>query len=326
MPNQNRILTVVSVLIMISTLARAQERPGQGGFGQLDRDLSALNSTAPLNPSKAAGAPAPTFTFEIVAFPGVDARQLASGINDHGRIVGTYTTVSPDRNGYLLQGTNFKKIVYPGSGTNITRAIGINRSGVVVGLYSSDQGATEHGFVMKGNNFTSLDYPGASMTTANAINAKGVIVGASSTGQNIFHGFMLSGGTYTQLDYPSSLSTLAYGINASGEIVGLYQQADGTYHGFTLQNGVYANVDYPGATETDLLGINDSGQMVGYYSDDGGTTYHAFLLDAGVFTPFDVPFGGATRTFAHGINNHNQIVGGYVDSAGYLLGFVASFQ
>jgi len=108
--------------------------------------------------------------------------------------------------------------------------------------------------------------------------------------------------------------------------VGIYEQADGSYHGFTLQNGVFATVDYPGATETDLLGINNSSQMTGYYTDDGGVTYHGFVLSGGVFTPFDVPYGGATRTLAHAINNNNQIVGSYVDIAGYLQGFVATFQ
>ncbi len=301
MNNANRILTSLLTLIAISSLALGQQ------------------------PSRSGGAPTGlTFTFGLVDYPGADAKQSAHAINDKGRIVGSYVAPDSNRNGFLLQGSKFQQIVYPGASSTLPQ--GISRAGAVVGSYSLDGGTTSHGFLLKGQNYTTVDAPGATKTVLTAVNASGALIGLNSSDQSHVHGFMLQGGTFTAIDFPSSPSTLPYGMNAAGEIVGIYEQPDGSFHGFTLQNGTYTTVDYPGANVTNLIDINDSGQMVGSYSTDNGASYHGFVFSGGVFTSFDAPYGGATRTFGDGINNHNQIVGSYIDSAGYDLGFVASFQ
>jgi len=325
MQSRNRwiIAVLASTTISIFTLAQGQSRLGAT---QLLREE--LSPSPTRTETARTGAPTGvTFSFGVVDFPGVDAHQHVHQINDHGHMVGIYTAPSSNTEGYLLQGSKFKKIVYPGAGVNVTSAWGINKAGLVVGFYSSDGGSTGHGFMLKGKTFSSFDYPGAVLTSATAINAAGVIVGTYLTDeQALSQGFELSGGVFTPIAFPSSTATDPYGINAAGEIVGSYASPDGILHGFTLQGGTYTSVDYPGGIETALTGINDSGQIIGAYSDDGGATYHGFLLKDGVFTPFDVPYAGVTRTFPMGINNKNQIVGRYIDNAGYRWGFEASFQ
>ncbi len=323
MQRANRWVTVVLAVVAISTGVAAQRRSALSASRLLKEELSPIPARAEAH--RAEG-PAVAFTFAVMDFPAVGAHQNAHQINDHSRVVGTYTALSSNTEGYLLQGSNFKKIVYPAAGVNATSAWGINKAGVVVGSYSSDGGSTGHGFMLKGKTYTTLDYPGATLTAPYAINASGVIVGAySTTSQYVPHGFMLSGGAYTPIDFPSATDTTAYAINASGMIVGTYQLADGSVHGFTFQGGSYTSVDYPAAIETILNGINDSGQIVGTYVD-AADLGHGFLLRDGVLTSFDVPFAGVTLTSPGGINNKNQISGRYVDNAGFRWGFVATFQ
>jgi probable HAF family extracellular repeat protein len=58
---------------------------------------------------------------------------------------------------------------------------------------------------------------------------------------------------------------------------------------------------------------------VGTYSDASGGG--AFLYDAGVFTPIEVPFPGADSTVVLGLNNRGHLVGSYQLPPGYH-GFV----
>ncbi len=322
MRNRSQILIAILALMGMSVLTLAQEQPLN--WQQYDGG-SFLNRSA--DASKPGAAPAgASFAFDVVDFPGVSAHQNVHAINDKGRMVGLYTDASSNTNGYLLQGSTFKTIVYPAAGVNVTTAWGINKSGVIVGFYSTDHGTTGHGFTLKGKTYSSFDYPGAVVTGPSAINASGSIVGQYSlTGQDA-HGFLLSKGSFTTIDVPSAATTSPFAINAAGIVVGAYQQPDLSEHGFVLQNGVYTTVDYPGATECLLAGINDSGQIVGSYSADGGASFHGFLLSAGVFTSFDVPFGGVVNTYPAAINNKGQIAGRYIDSAGFRWGFVATFQ
>ena len=323
MQRANRWITVVLALVAISTATAAQRQSALSASQLLKEELSP--APAPTEAIQA-NEPAVAFTFEVVDFPAVGAHQNAHQINDHSRVVGTYTALSSNTEGYVLQGSSFKKIVYTSAGVNVTSAWGINKAGVVVGFYSSDGGSTGHGFMLKGKNYSTLDYPGATLTAAYAINASGVIVGAySTTSQFIPHGFMLSGGVYTPIDFPSATNTTAYAINGSGVIVGTYQLPDGSVHGFTFQGGSYTSVDYPGGLETILNSVNDSGQIVGTYVD-AADLGHGLLLKDGIFTSFDAPFAGVTLTSPGGINNKNQIAGRYVDNAGFRWGFVATFQ
>ena len=164
----------------------------------------------------------------------------ASGINDSGEVVGSFTVITsePEINGtsgFLYSGGNYAGLqdtsgeVY---GLRYTIASGINPSGQIVGSFENGSGV--HGFLYSGGTYTNIDDPSATMgTVASGINDSGQIVGTfyNATGA---HGFLYSGGTYTTLDDPlATQGTIATGINDLGQFVGYYVNASGTY-GFEL--------------------------------------------------------------------------------------------
>src|SRR5262245_37536098 len=82
-----------------------------------------------------------------IPFNGVSA--TAFGINDHGLIVGQYTTAADTTPGYVLNGTTLTTINAP-SGPNVVNAQGINNNGLVVGFYVGTDG-NDHGFMTQYN-------------------------------------------------------------------------------------------------------------------------------------------------------------------------------
>jgi probable HAF family extracellular repeat protein len=85
---------------------------------------------------------ASAFTFTTIDVPGATFTG-ASGINDHGQIVGFYDDVSGTEHGFLLDRGIFTTIDVPGATS--THALGINAHAQIVGLFT-DAGGTVHGF------------------------------------------------------------------------------------------------------------------------------------------------------------------------------------
>jgi uncharacterized membrane protein len=93
-------------------------------------------------------------SYTTLDFPGSTATR-AYGINDAGLIVGDYedgVIVGDDgeccpRHGFLLSGSNYTKVDFPGS--SVTIATGINNAGEIVGSYGGTNagGATTQGFL-----------------------------------------------------------------------------------------------------------------------------------------------------------------------------------
>lgn len=114
----------------------------------------------------------------------------ASGINNHGDIVGTYATYGISRgdiHGYMLSGNQYSTLTYPNNNPYLygfqTYAYGINDKGTIVGGYSSGGwSGPQHGFINNNGAYSTLDAPGATGTLAYGINNKGVIVGSFTTG------------------------------------------------------------------------------------------------------------------------------------------------
>jgi uncharacterized membrane protein len=190
-----------------------------------------------------------------IAVPGAFATAV-SGINNRGDIVGTYmaTSSSPSISFLLRDG------VY----SNVPGAVGINAQGDIVG------GSGTHGFILRHNGgLLTFDYPGASRTVANAINARGDIVGNYVTGV-VTHGFLLRDGVFTSIDSPDAFgnATFANGINNQGDIVGGFNAA-GPVGAYLIHNGVMieftANITLPNDSVrgTNALSINDRGEIVG---------------------------------------------------------------
>jgi len=175
------------------------------------------------------------------------------------------------------------------------------------------------------SDFGMIDFPRAGVCVANAVNAKGRIVGGY--GGDVLnvsnHGFLLQGSTFKTIDYPQASGTEASGINDHNVIVGWYADAAGNTHGFQLASSKYTVLDAPAAVNpfgTIAWDINKSGQIVGGYWD--GTRAHGFLLSSGVYTTLDPP--GSISTTALGINASGQVVGWYADSGDSWHGFLLS--
>jgi len=81
--------------------------------------------------------------------------------------------------------------------------------------------------------------------------------------------------------------------------------------GFSSIRGVFTAINVPGETRaTDARGINERGTIVGSYATEpvlGRNVGHAYVLDDGIFTSFDVP--GLEGPTAYDINNRGVIVG-----------------
>ena len=181
----------------------------------------------------------------------------ASGINDAGQIVGSYTNSVHGLfwHGFLDTAGNITTFDFPGA--NSTFANGINGSGQIVGSYSNN--TDTHGFLDTGGSFTQIDVPGATSTEASGINDAGQIVGSftNSTGT---HGFLDTGGSFIQIDVPGATSTEASGINDAGQIVGSTFVSGGTGDPhFTTFSGV--NYDFQGVGDFLLARSNLAGDQ-----------------------------------------------------------------
>lgn len=164
--------------------------------------------------------------FEEISVPGAPYT-WASGINDHGDIVGAFATAD-GFDGFLLRNGKFKPIRFPGA--EATFANGINDFGVIVGWYLILNGVQQqevHGFVLVKDHYFRLD--AGPFTSLNSINNAGEIAGVYVGDQPT--AFVYQNGTFRSFSVPNADSTGAYGVNASGLLTGT-AQFSGSYSGF----------------------------------------------------------------------------------------------
>jgi len=276
-------------------------------------------------------APALSLTWGIYTFPG-SVGTFTADVNKAGHAVGGYgpnvNANLPSNHGFLLKGTKFTTIDYPGAAW--TQPNAINDAGVIVGAYGASL-SDEHGFKLTVTTYTSIDYPGATGTFALGINKLGSVVGTwfSPTNPCCSHGFLLSGGVFTSIDYPGAIYTAPFGVNTAGEIAGFYGDSSGDTHGFLLKSGTFTTFDYPGYSQNYVSDINDSGLIAGGYGDIvtvNGVEYeweHSYIYESGTFTTFDAPFGPPAATQIWHLNDYGVIAGFYVDNSSTAYGFEA---
>ena len=214
----------------------------------------------------------------------------------------------------------FTEFDFPGA--TLTRPLGINDAGEIVGLYRDSKQGKDHGFLLSGGTFTSIDFPGASQTHAIGIDSVGTIFGSYCIGGNScypvdeLHGFVLSGGVFTAIDFPGAVSTEGWGQDRAGQIAGRYQDPNGVFHIFLLSNGSFASIDFPGAAETAPSfygadgGFNAGGDIAsGYCSAEPCANpspgVHSFLLKDGQFVSFD-PLGARQLCPRHELHRRNR--------------------
>lgn len=248
----------------------------------------------------------------------------ASGINDSGKIVGSYLEqgygYGSSYYGFIKVNGRSTPLEYPGAQN--TQANGISNNDLIVGEYCAAPCTGYNGYVYNDSSgsFTSFSMAGYSSTYGYGINSAGAIVGVAIDSQNNARSFLYSKGQFTLLNFPGAAKTTVNGINDSGQIVGAYLDQSQKEHGFLYFQRVYITVDYPGALDTYLEGINGAGQMTGEWADSSFKD-HGFVDVAGDFTSFDKPLGYITIGLA--INDSGQIVGQFEDGGAYIVGFLA---
>ena len=257
----------------------------------------------------------------------------------HKRIAATFTAIALSISGLLLmaeksvaQTFNYVSIEYPGA--NYTVPTGINPDGEIAGLYTDTSGAV-HGFVLRQGEFTSIDYPGAMYTEARAISPGGDIVGNyAMPGENPpfvyipggaplnIHGFVLKrDGTWIPLAYPGHPNMIASRILPDGGVLGCIHDHD--Y--MASMRGFLWNRDLWTALDGSLDGLNvpdsmtngatpDMHQITGLFTDLTNNHRHGFVIQNGMFMPFDYPGSASTRGWD--MNPAGAIVGDYADATG----------
>jgi uncharacterized membrane protein len=200
-------------------------------------------------------------------------------INNHGDVVGDYD--DGVTHGFLLHKGVVTTLDFPGA--DLTIALGINDSGMVVGEWDilDLQGNTlaYHGFTWKDGAFSDVEFPGSADTSILAINNNGDYVGLWDTDINApaGHGFLSVQGQFTSLDVPGATLTQANDINETGQIVGLSIDTNGATHGFLKTFDSLLAIDYPGAAATEAWGINSAGEIVGVHTHTVDSAPRGFL-------------------------------------------------
>ncbi len=127
-----------------------------------------------------------TGAYSLLKVPGATAT-MATGVNDDGDVVGTFTNHKGVTDSFLMRGGVLETLAMPGA--SATQAFGLNDSDEVVGQYTV--GKATHGFVEQDGSFTSIDDPaGIGATTVNGINNLGDIVGFYNDSHGNTDGFI----------------------------------------------------------------------------------------------------------------------------------------
>lgn len=202
---------------------------------------------------------------------------------------------------------------------------GINASGVIVGWYFEGTGCPNattcivRGFIFKDGAFTTVVYHDAitgidaQYTFLRGIGPSGEMVGSyRMAGQPAIsvHGFLLTtAGEFVRVDYPGQPNSLAQRILPDGTILGCYHGTDQmtTMHGTVIdKNGPSA---FAMATTMHNGATPNGHRITGFFTD--AVTTRAYVLEGGVFTPFNAPSSVATQ--AWDMNPNGTIVGLFVD-------------
>jgi hypothetical protein len=258
--------------------------------------------------SRSASAQGLPYTFVKLQVPG-SVYTDATGVNNSGRVVGTYYGADGIRHGYVYDGTTYTTVDYPGA--LHTFLFGIDAAGRTVGSYSVASGnGPWHSMIVDSGNFTSFDFPSRE-SDARAINAGGRIIGIYNSGPGTADtGYMKVGNIFTNVSVPAAQHTYAFGINDAGKVSGSYVGADGLLHGFLKSGTTFGTVNFPSTTQTFIGGINNADAMVGW-SQRGVNAPSGFLVTGLRLRAIDFDLQGASGGQPQALNDGGQVVGNY---------------
>lgn len=250
----------------------------------------------------------------------------ATGINNHGEIVGYSTAADGVDHGFVFRDgmmTDLGAHVYPGkindsgqmSGVmGIAGANDINNSGQVVGTYYNYIAGMYRAFLYDNGAVTELSGESGVPSWAYAVNDHGQAVGAAYLDPSgglpgayitTANPVIFQNGGITNLSKPDSFYGVAYGINNLGQVVGLLGTTPSNAHtsAFVYNDGrmVRADTLLPNNSGWNLYSaadINDLGQIVGNGTNGAyilspvpavPLPATAWLLISGLFTLFGIP-------------------------------------
>jgi hypothetical protein len=226
----------------------------------------------------------------------------------------------------------FTRVDVPGAFQ--TAPSGINARGVIVGWYFQGTGCPSapcvvRGFVFKDGGFTTVVYHNnatgtdAAFTQLRGIGPSGEVVGLyRMAGEPVvnLHGFLLTtSGEFVPVKHPDHTNSVAQRILPDGTILGCYHDNDqmGSMHGMVWDKDGFSAFSM---ATTMHNGATPSGSRItGLFTDNTGKG-RAYVLEGGVFTPFDAP--NSVFTAAWDMNPSGTIVGLFVDAAFQNHGFV----
>lgn len=215
--------------------------------------------------------------------------------------------------------------------TGQTVALGMNDSRTIVGQSTvSTTPQTWHAFSWSAGHMTDLGVlsPGG-MSSANAINNPGQIVGDSFGTNGIDRAFTMVNGAMTDMDPANpNYDSSAVAINDGGQIVvntdlawrlirvgrgwRFVAYAGPTYYPQVYNNGVFTSIGTLGYTgDVWAYSINSAGDVVGTAIDSTINRTHAFLYHAGTMTELNdvvTNLSGWRVSIATRINDSGEIV------------------
>jgi uncharacterized membrane protein len=270
------------------------------------------------------------YTYTIFDFNNDAAATSAHGINNSGKIVGTYVPRRPPPGKLVPPTLSFLGEVQNGqfTGRDVsdpdaaeTYAFKIDNRGQIVG-WSSRQGFISPNGVV----FDPIEIPNPNdpphpfRTQVFGINDVGNAVGHYFSGP-VGHGFVLN--NHIPFDRQNTQDTTPTDINNSRDVTGFFFGSDGRNHCFLADlNRNFATIDPSNTRDAECWGINDPGQVVGWQVSARDGNIYGFVRNADrSVTVIHCPGSSITKPF--GINNSGQIVGECIDSSGHH-GFLAT--
>ncbi len=239
----------------------------------------------------------------------VDGRDVQGGIpiNNAGQIIGFGVNSAGHVDGFVYSGgvlTNLGSSLIP---------IAINDSGQITG--TNEASGSTISFLYSNGKLTNLGTLGSyyephnktpvNYSFAHSINARGQVVGRSSSPDEGEAPFLFSHGTMTGLKIGSS--AMVHAINDAGSVTGELFATPGQFHAFLYRKGTVIDLGTLGGPQSFGSAINGADHITGTADTANAGPRDAFLYADGAMTDLGSLYGNGSTGSA--INNRGQVVG-----------------